>query len=88
MLLDKGASPKPGLGYISKKVKMTELHWAAFQGGEEVVRALLDAGAEMSMDRYDNTPVDIAGYTGQKDVVRAFCEDLVRDLADEKPVIC
>ena len=88
MLLNKGASPKLGSNYTSKKVKMTELHWAAFQGGKDVVRELLNAGAELSLDRYDNTPVDIAGYTGQVDVVRAFCDDLVRDLAQEKPTVC
>ena len=59
LLLKAGAK----VNYSSPIMKMTALHWAAYQGCSDVVRALLDYGAQPEMNLEKNTPVDIAGFT-------------------------
>ena len=62
---------------------MTPLHWAAYQGDEELVQILLDYGAIQSLTTLDNAPVDIAGFCKHQDVVMTFCQDMEKKFTKE-----
>ena len=59
----------------SKLVKMTALHWAAYNNDATVVRLLLSNNAKLKINSDGNTPVDIAGFCEKWDVVRVFCDE-------------
>jgi len=56
----------------------TPLHCAAWKGHLEVVKALLDAGADINAksqnDHYGDTPLHAASHGNQKDVVKVLIE--------------
>lgn len=52
---------------------MTPLHWAAYNGDEEVIRTLLSAGADTFVFSYNKQlPIDIAGSGKKTEVVDVF----------------
>ena len=56
----------------------TPLHCAAWKGHVEVVKALLDAGADINAksrnDHYGDTPLHAASHGNQKEVVKVLIE--------------
>ena len=55
--------------------KLTALHWAAYKGRTDIVRILLDAGAEMNVkDAVGYTPLHYAAYHGYTGVVRILLD--------------
>lgn len=55
-------------------IKLTPLHWAAYNDDAELCRYLLYNGAHQIESDAGSTPVDIAGFTGHKRVVKVFME--------------
>ena len=80
ILLKRGAN----INYRSPKLQMTALHWAAYQGDSEMVQLLLDNGALQLISLKGNTPVDIAGFCSNTEVVMAFCKNLEKQLIKDK----
>lgn len=72
ILLERNAN----VNFKTDKLEMTPLHWAAYQGDGQMVKLLLDNGAEMCESAVGNTPVDIAGFCGKQNVVLIFAEYL------------
>ena len=70
ILLKRGAN----VNHVTYKLQMTPLHWAAYQADPMLVQLLLDNGAEQNPNRYEMTPVDMAGYSGNTECVRTFCK--------------
>ena len=74
------------INYMTPKLKMTPLHWAAYQGDAAMVQVLLDNNACQHMTTQGNTPVDIAGFMGHREIVKTFCKDLERRIHIENKV--
>ena len=61
-------------------IKMTPLHWAAYNDDPNVVSYLLNKGAKLQFSRKSNgdgtdaTPVDIAGVCNNEDIVYVFAK--------------
>jgi hypothetical protein len=54
----------------------TPLHWAAWNGHIEIVRLLLQNGAEVNAkDRWDRTPLHFAAYHGHVDILHLLVEN-------------
>ena len=64
------------MNYLTPKLGMSPLHWAAHKGDSEMVQLLLDHNANQTSTTLGNTAVDIAGFCGNIDVVLTFCKDL------------
>ena len=62
---------------------MTPLHWAAYQGDSDMVQLLLDSGARQYQTILGNTPVDIAGFCKNTEVVLTFCQELDKRIQQE-----
>ena len=71
------------INYMTPKLRMTPLHWAAYQGDSEMVEVLLQKGAIQMMTLMGNTPVDIAGFMKNEDVIETFCIDLEKKILEE-----
>ena len=71
VLLDAGADPNAGVdGY-----GQTALHLAAFHGDAEMIRALVDAGADLEARNHrEETPLNRARTYEREDVVRALLD--------------
>ena len=82
ILLAAGAN----INYMTPKLRMTPLHWAAYQGDAAMVQLLLENDAIQHMTSQGNTPVDIAGFMGHKDIVVTFCKDLEKRIIIENKV--
>ena len=78
-LIKRGAD----INYITPKLNMTPLHWAAFQGDAELVQLLLENGAEQLANVYDLYPVDIAGFMNKAEVIMTFCKNLEKKIMVE-----
>ena len=65
---------------MTPKLRMTPLHWAAYHNDEEVVKLLQANGAESFKTILGNTPVDLAGFCKNTEVVLVFCKDLERKI--------
>ena len=70
ILLSQGAN----INFKTEKLKMTCLHWAAYQGDARLVELLLDKYAVQTVTTFDIAPVDIAGFCGNTDAVLSFCK--------------
>ena len=79
ILLKAGAN----VNYLTPKLRMTPLHWAAYQGDSEMVELLLDSGAIQKQTILGNTPIDIAGFCNCSEVVMTFCKHLERKIQNE-----
>jgi ankyrin repeat protein len=64
-------------------LKMTALHWAAFNADIATCRFLIENGANIIFSTQDFTPVDIAGMCGYPELVEYFTETLSNRV--EKP---
>ena len=62
---------------------MTPLHWAAYQNDADMVKYLIENGAESFKTTLGNTPVDIAGFCKNTSVVLIFCKDLEKKILAE-----
>ena len=82
ILLAAGAN----INYMTPKLRMTPLHWAAYQGDAAMVQLLLENDAIQHMTTQGSTPVDIAGFMGHKDIVVTFCKDLEKRIMIENKV--
>ena len=82
ILLAAGAN----INFMTPKLRMTPLHWAAYQGDEAMVQLLLDSDAIQHMTTMGNTPVDIAGFMGHREIVKTFCKDLEKRILIEHKV--
>jgi len=72
ILLGRGAD----VNFMTPKLKMTPLHWAAYQGDTELLKLLLDNGAIMVETSLGSSPIDIAGFCGKKNIVNEFADYL------------
>ena len=70
MLVEKGAD----LNYQREVVGLTPLHWAAYNDDADLCRYLLSKGARQIESSAASMPVDIAGFTGNKGVIKVFME--------------
>ena len=68
------------VNFRTEQQNMTALHWAAYMGDAQVLEELLDHGAAPVLNKEGNSPVDIAGFTNQKQIVQKFCESLAQKL--------
>lgn len=59
----------------SNIVKMTALHWAAYNNDAKVCKYLIEHGALQLLNSDNNAPVDIAAIRENWDVVRVFCDE-------------
>jgi ankyrin repeat protein len=57
-------------------VKMTPLHWAAYNDDPKTTQLLLDNGATQTYNSDNNSPIDIAGMCNNKDVVDVFLSQM------------
>ena len=72
ILINHGAN----INFKSPKLRMTALHWAAFQGDADLTMLLLNKGEEQHANIYGYYPVDMAGFSKHTEVVQVFCEFL------------
>ena len=56
------------VNFESLQVKMTPLHWAAYNEDRAVVKYLVENGASIKFNKSGNTAVDIAGFCGIRPV--------------------
>ncbi len=75
ILLNYDGMTKADLNFQNDIVKMTALHWAAYNDDLEVVKLLIEAGAKSLFNQKGNTPVDIAAIGKNWEVVRFFFEN-------------
>ena len=68
------------VNFMTEKLNMTPLHWAAYQSDEQMVELLLAKGAVMVETKLGDTPVDMAGFCSEVDTVLVFCRDLRKRL--------
>lgn len=72
------AAAEPSLVHLKDADDATPLHYAAWKGHTEVVRALLDLGAQIdacSQDgHYGGTPLHAAAHGNQKEVAALLLE--------------
>ena len=72
ILIKEGAD----INFATKKLNMTALHWAAYQSQLAIVRFLLQEGAKLQMNQLGDTPIDVAGYCGEKEIVEVFLRQM------------
>ena len=68
VLIENGAD----VNFTSPMLKTTALHWLAYQGDESLVEILLDHGAIQKKNTQGHTPVDVAGFSGNPNIVKLF----------------
>lgn len=71
------------INYVTPKLRMTALHWAAYHGDPLLVQMLLDKGAEQSPNAHVITPVDMAGFMRNTETVRTFCKWVLKVIQKE-----
>lgn len=54
--------------YVKSGTKLTPLHWAAFNGDNDVVQFLLDHGATLQINSHNQTAIGLAGICDNSDV--------------------
>jgi len=54
---------------------MTPLHWAAYYNDVGTILLLLSYNAKIRLNKSGYAPVDLAGFCGNKEAVRAFVDD-------------
>ena len=64
-LLRRGAN----INYVTPKLNMTPLHWAAYSGDADLIQLLLDNGAVQLPNSYGFYPVDMAGFCKNTEVI-------------------
>ena len=72
MLVAKGAD----VDFTRAVVLLTPMHWAAYNDDAELCRFLLSKGAQQTVSGAGAMPVDIAGFSGNTQVLRVFQEYL------------
>ena len=79
ILIERGAD----INFMSPKLRMTPLHWASFQDDKKLVEFLINNGAWSFKTVLGNTPIDIAGFCKNTEIVRVFCKDLEKKILAE-----
>ena len=79
ILVENGAE----IDLVDKISGMTPLHWAAYHDDSDLVKFLLKKGAKIKFSLENFTPVDIAGFCQNANVVKVFCRDLEKFIEAE-----
>ena len=79
ILVENGAD----INFLDKISGMTPLHWAAYHDDSDLVKYLLKKGAKIKFSLENFTPVDIAGFCQNANVVKVFCRDLEKFIEAE-----
>ena len=87
ILLDRRLNDKiADVNFMTDKLNMTPLHWAAYQSDEQMVELLLANGAVMVETKLGDTPVDMAGFCNEVDTVLVFCRDLEKRFRNKQGI--
>ena len=79
ILVENGAE----INLVDKISGMTPLHWAAYNDDSDLVKYLLKKGAKIKFSLENFTPIDIAGFCQNANVVKVFCRDLEKFIEAE-----
>lgn len=84
LLLQKGANPNVPL--VPGDTSLTLLHYQVDKGETEMVKLLVDAGANLEVrDRYGSTPLNLAAKKGATDIAKILLEaGAIVDSRDDK----
>jgi ankyrin repeat protein len=73
LLKEKGAD----INHVARDIKMSALHWAAFNDDDLLVSYLLHHGAKITTSYHDHNPIDIAGLCRHEKIVDTLTTHLM-----------
>lgn len=62
---------------------MTPLHWACYNDDKKLVEYMLENGAKSLLSHASSMPIDIAGFMGNRDVIKVFMAHAVNQMVEK-----